>query len=350
MTLTTLDVPVATALVDNDGTIADRNERFERMFPHVDRIPTEGAWGDVFTLDHGDCVVEWDNGTWVVSHTAVDNGRVMSLVPVPRQKNVLGDMFDRVDTILQRLDILQAGADHQCTRIEDAVRGTKDVADQVYQINASTDKGRQASKNGIAEAEDGRRAVRSVVRRTGHVQDFVQALDGGMRDLRRQLDDIDRIIHSITQISHQTHILALNAAIEAARAGDEGRGFAVVAEEIRKLAGSSREAADQIVRITGDLTGHVGGMLGQMATGSRDVKEAQDAASEALGSLEAIVETNKAIDESVEEIESLTDKQMLGVRAILADIDDVAATAEQSTENLERLRDLVDQLRTVGHA
>ncbi len=350
MNVTMIDVPAATALVDDDGTVVQRNARFNRLFPTIKDLPTDGAWTDVYTLDHGDRLIEWDGGHWIVSFEAQEAGRMLVLVPVPMQQPSLKAMFDRVDTILQRLDVLQAGAEHQCTRVEDAVRGTKDVADQVYQINASTDKGRQASKNGIAEAEDGRRAVRSVVRRTGHVQEFVHELDAGMRGLRTQLDDIDRIIHSITQISHQTHILALNAAIEAARAGDEGRGFAVVAEEIRKLAGSSREAADQIVRITGELTGHLGSMIGQMGTGSRDVKEARDAASEALGSLEAIVETNKAIDESVEEIESLTDKQMLGVRAILADVDDVAATAEQANENLERLRELVEQLRTVGDA
>ncbi len=45
----------------------------------------------------------------------------------------------------------------------------------------------------------------------------------------------------------------MNASIEAARAGDAGRGFAAVAAEIRQLADHSKDAVDQIRRVTDDV-------------------------------------------------------------------------------------------------
>ena len=85
------------------------------------------------------------------------------------------------------------------------------------------------------------------------VKDMLEVLNQAIEE-SQSVDKVSNLTNDILSISSQTNLLALNASIEAARAGEAGKGFAVVAEEIRNLADSSRETANNIKEINGVVT------------------------------------------------------------------------------------------------
>ncbi|MBU4535661.1 MAG: methyl-accepting chemotaxis protein, partial [Euryarchaeota archaeon] len=140
----------------------------------------------------------------------------------------------------------------------------------------------------------------------------------------KSVDQINVLSDAILQITSQTNLLALNAAIEAARAGEAGRGFAVVAEEIRKLAENSKEAVNEIQKITNIVVTSVG----NLSESSASVLEFID--KQVLKDYESMVEIGELYHADSEFVDDL--------------VNDFNATAEELTASIQQMTRVIEEI------
>lgn len=211
----------------------------------------------------------------------------------------------------------------QANSLDQTASSTEEMTATIQKNAENAGRADQLTQGAAQQADDGTRVIGSAV-------EAMQAIN----ESGRKIHDITGIIDDI---AFQTNLLSLNASVEAARAGQHGRGFAVVAGEVRKLAGHSASAAQDIKALVTDSTSKVEHGSEQVELSGRTLDE--------------IVDSVNSVSKTVADIATASSEQSSGIEQINQVISQMDGVIKQNVSLVEHTtnasRSMEDQAKSL---
>lgn len=234
------------------------------------------------------------------------------------QMDKVKPLIDSVNLSLQETSNISSAAQELTASIQEVADHSVQLSDQ------SEDMMRQAKQveHSVREAlQDFSDTAQDVSRSSQHFEQFLQSVHS-----------ITDIISVINNVANQTNLLALNASIEAARAGEQGLGFAVVASEVRKLSEQTKEAVGQITKVITTFTDTAKRIGEETKSMGSHIAERVETTSEAIDSLEQIMERIEGFRDFTANVASIVEQQA----AATSDITERTSTLLRHQEEIQQ--------------
>lgn len=266
-------------------------------------------------------------------------------------EQVSGDIGCHSADITQAINGISESMTQQTANVQECVAKTDCLSEEMQGVSTVVE---QVQKL-VTETEEmigqGMGIVRNLGEKAEQTTEITMRVAESIESLRRESENINSFIGTITDISEQTNLLSLNASIEAARAGEAGRGFSVVAEEIRKLADDSAAAAGEIKKnvehITAQTLNSVDSARGAqtiVASQTEAVEQVVGVFREIKGRMDKLVDGLNAITTSTEKADAERVDTVRAIRQISGSIEETAGSAMTVRDAVEKLMEQVAEL------
>lgn len=240
----------------------------------------------------------------------------------------------------------QSAAINETTTIVDEVRA---VAEQTAERANEVAEESQAV---VTVSENGQQSMEAIQTGMIEIREKVQAIAQDILALSEQTQQIGEIISTVNDIADQSNMLALNATIEAAKAGEHGKGFAVVASEVSNLADQSKQSAQNVRAILGDIQKATNAAVIATEQGTKGVEDGMVLAKQAGEVIDQLSGTIQKTSQAAQQIAASAHQQNMGMEQITQAMKDInqatvqfVAGARQSQVAAENLNSMAQALQ-----
>jgi methyl-accepting chemotaxis protein len=249
---------------------------------------------------------------------------------------------DASERVSRSVHEIVADADDQRLMLEEVVGEVNSLSATIEEIASSTQTVATTASATADVAATSETTADDAIDRMEDVRATVDSTVENVRSLKDQMDEIGEIVDLIGSVADQTNLLALNASIEAARAGrsaegNTDHGFSVVADEIKQLAGETRQAATDIEQLIGDAQARTEATVEEVRTADDDLQRGMTAVRDVSEALSSVADNTDETDSEIQEISAATDNQATSMEEAVSMIEPVTEISRATAEKAEQM-------------
>lgn len=253
-----------------------------------------------------------------------------------------------ISQILTSTSQLAASVSETATSVSQTATTVEEVKQTAYVTSQKANDISIEAKQTAAVSQDGETAISRSVAGLNHIREQMESISQSVVRLGEHSQEIGEIISAVGEIAEQSNLLAVNAAIEAAKAGEQGKGFAIVAQEVKTLAGQSKQATAQVRTILGEIQKATNVAVLVTEQGVKAVEIGVQQSLEAGESIRTLAQNITGAANAVTQIASSSQQQLIGMDQVGTAMKSIKQASAQNADGMRQIQSAVQNLHHVG--
>ncbi|MEE1674543.1 HAMP domain-containing methyl-accepting chemotaxis protein [Agarivorans aestuarii] len=233
--------------------------------------------------------------------------------------------------------VVKTKLDKQTAELNSVATAVTEMESAIKEVASNTESSRELSMSVESNIDQGQQVMNQNIEMIDSLDDALQSTSGQVDKLADASKQIGSIIEVIDGIAEKTNLLALNAAIEAARAGEQGRGFAVVADEVRSLASQTTKSTESVRAMITTLQRESTQVFDAMAASRDQMSQSKELAEKSREAIMTIRTDMSQMREMTDQISVAAQEQHHVASEVTRNVNVIAEVAEDNFEQIERV-------------